>query len=375
MARIAVNTRLLQDGKLEGIGWFTYETLKRVVSSHPEHEFLFIFDRPFSDKFIFANNVKAIYAGPPTRHVLLFIPWFEFVIPRLLRKHKIDLFLSPDGHIPLRGKTPTIAVIHDINFYHYPEQVPKLVRMYYNYFFPRIAKKATKIVTVSEFTRSDLVKSYGVDRLKIDVAYNGCNEIFSPLTGDEKASVRKLFSNGEDYFLFVGLIIPRKNLRNLIEAYFKFRDSGSKPVKLLVVGEKKWWSSKNQEYVDKSEYKNDVIFLGRQSAQDLHKLVASALALTFVPLFEGFGIPIVEAFASGTPVITSNVTSLPEVAGDAALLVNPLDTDEISEAMKKIVDQPELREMLITKGLERKKNFSWDKTASVLWSSISQLLG
>ena len=186
MAKIAVNTRLLQEGKLEGIGWFTYETLRRIVKAHPEHEFLFIFDRPFSNKFIFANNVKAIYSGPPTRHVFLFIPWFDFIVPRLLRKHKVDLFLSPDGHIPLRGTTPSLAVIHDINFHHHPEQLPFLVRKYYNFFFPRFAKKAKKIVTVSEFTRSDLVESYSVERTKIDVAYNGCNDIFKPISNDKK---------------------------------------------------------------------------------------------------------------------------------------------------------------------------------------------
>lgn len=374
MARIAVNTRLLQEGKLEGIGWFTYETLRRIVKSHPEHEFLFIFDRPFSNKFIFANNVKAIYAGPPTRHVLLFIPWFDFVVPRLLRKHKIDLFLSPDGHIPLRGTTPSLAVIHDINFHHHPEQVPFLVRKYYNFFFPRFARKAKKIVTVSEFTRSDLVNSYKIERTKIDVAYNGCNEIFKPIPEENKSAIKGKYAGGSEYFLFVGLIIPRKNLPRLIEAYLSFREKSKNPIKLLVVGEKKWWDSKNEELISNSPFKNDIIFLGRLSAENLHEVVASAYALTFVPLFEGFGIPILEAFASGTPVITSNTTSLPEVAGGAALLCNPYEVDSISQAMLQISSDEELRNSLIYKGLERKKAFSWDKTASILWTSIENSL-
>jgi len=375
MARIAVNTRLLQEGKLEGIGWFTYETLRRIVKSHPEHEFLFIFDRPFSNKFIFANNVKAIYAGPPTRHVLLFIPWFDFVVPRLLRKHKIDLFLSPDGHIPLRGTTPSLAVIHDINFHHHPEQVPFLVRKYYNFFFPRFARKAKKIVTVSEFTRSDLVDSYKIERTKIDVAYNGCNEIFKPIPEEDKSAIKAKYSGGSEYFLFVGLIIPRKNLPRLIEAYLSFREKSKNPIKLLVVGEKKWWDSKNEELISNSPFKNDIVFLGRLSAENLHEVVASAYALTFVPLFEGFGIPVLEAFACGTPVITSNTTSLPEVAGGAALLCNPYEIDSISEAMHKLSSNEELRNSLISKGLERKKAFSWDKTASILWTSIENSLG
>jgi glycosyltransferase involved in cell wall biosynthesis len=306
---------------------------------------------------------------------LLFIPWFDFVVPRLLRKHKIDLFLSPDGHIPLRGTTPSLAVIHDINFHHHPEQVPFLVRKYYNFFFPRFARKAKKIVTVSEFTRSDLVDSYKIERTKIDVAYNGCNEIFKPIPEEDKSAIKAKYSGGSEYFLFVGLIIPRKNLPRLIEAYLSFREKSKNPIKLLVVGEKKWWDSKNEELISNSPFKNDIVFLGRLSAENLHEVVASAYALTFVPLFEGFGIPVLEAFACGTPVITSNTTSLPEVAGGAALLCNPYEIDSISEAMHKLSSNEELRNSLISKGLERKKAFSWDKTASILWTSIENSLG
>ncbi|MFM2286629.1 MAG: hypothetical protein RLZZ543_2126, partial [Bacteroidota bacterium] len=234
--RIAVNTRLLLSGKLEGIGWYTFETLRRITTQHPEHEFLFIFDRPFSKEFLFAPNVKAVYAGPPTRHIFLFFPWFEFQVPRILRKYKADVFLSPDGQLSLLSKVPQIAVIHDLNFHHHPEQLPPLVRWYYNTFFPRYARKAKRIATVSEYTKQDIVNSYGIDATSIDVTLNGCNERFRPLTEEEHSSTRNKYTANESYFLFVGLIIPRKNLIRLMQAFDQFKKASKSPMKLLVVG-------------------------------------------------------------------------------------------------------------------------------------------
>lgn len=371
MAVIAFNTRLLQKGKLEGIGWYTYETLRRIVIEHPEHQFLFIFDRPFHPEFVFAPNVKAIYAGPPTRHIVLFLPWFEIVIPYLLKKHKVDVFVSPDGHISLLSSKKQLAVIHDINFFHYPKTIPFLVRTYYNFFFPRFAKKAKRIAVVSEYTKADIVQNYHIDASKIDVTLNGCNDRFTPISKEQQENTKAKFSKGLNYFLFVGLIIPRKNLVTLMDAYSIFRKNGGEPHLLLVVGEKKWWDTEHENAFQRNAFKNDIIFLGRLQADELHQVMASAFALTFVPLFEGFGIPVLEAFACGTPVISSNTTSIPEVAGGAAILVNPLDANSIASAMTNISQSQELRNDLINKGLERRKAFSWSHTAKALWSSIA----
>ncbi|MCA1760933.1 MAG: glycosyltransferase, partial [Bacteroidales bacterium] len=161
--RIAVNTRLLLKGKLEGMGWFSYETLKRMTRNHPEHEFIFIFDRPYSEEFIFSENITPVVIGPPARHPVLFYFWFEFQIPRVLKKHKADVFLSPDGYLSLKTKVPQLAVIHDISFAHRPQDIPGMKRWYYNYFFPKFARKATRIATVSNYSKTDIAKTYQVD--------------------------------------------------------------------------------------------------------------------------------------------------------------------------------------------------------------------
>jgi glycosyltransferase involved in cell wall biosynthesis len=176
--KIAVNTRLLLKDKMEGIGWFTYETLKRITASHPEIEFIFIFDRKPSQDFIFSENVQAVVAHPQSRHPILWYLFFEFGVYRVLKKHKPDLFLSPDGWLSLRSNTPQLAVIHDLNFEKHPEFVPFLVRKYYLYFFPRFAKKARRLTTVSEYSKKDIVSRYGVDEDKVDVVYNGVNDVF-----------------------------------------------------------------------------------------------------------------------------------------------------------------------------------------------------
>ena len=149
--KIAVNTRLLLKNKLEGIGWFTYESLKRIVLSHPEHDFYFIFDRKYDDEFVFAKNVTPIVVGPPARHPLLHFIWYEISIPRVLKRINPDVFISPDAFLSLSSKYPDLIVIHDLNFEHFPEYMPWLWRSYYRYFTPRYAKKAKRIATVSEF--------------------------------------------------------------------------------------------------------------------------------------------------------------------------------------------------------------------------------
>ena len=170
--RIAINTRFLLSGKLEGIGMYTQEIFKRVVQQMPEHEFYFLFDRPFSDEFIFAKNVIPLVVSPPARHPFLWYWWFEKSIPKILKKHKIDLFISPDGYCSLNTTIPQILTIHDLGFEHFPMHVPFLVRNYYQYFTPKYCEKSAKILAVSQFTKNDIVEKYGIAASKIDVVYN-----------------------------------------------------------------------------------------------------------------------------------------------------------------------------------------------------------
>jgi glycosyltransferase involved in cell wall biosynthesis len=368
--KIAVNTRLLLKDKLDGIGWFSYETLKRITKNYPEHEFLFIFDRKYSEEFIFSDNITPIVIPPQSRHPFLWYLYFEWSITKLLKKHKPDLFFSPDGWISLRTQTITLDVIHDINFEHNPEHLPYLFRKYYLHYFQKFAQKANRIATVSEFTKQDIVSKYNISPNKIDVVYNGANVKFKGVSEEIKIQTKQKYTNGADYFLFIGTIHKRKNLQNLILAFDKFKNSTSNNTKLLVIGSVMWGSTELENTLKQISHKDDIILAGRASEDELQKIIPSSLAMVYPSFFEGFGIPILEGMYSEVPVITSNTTSMPEVGGDAVMYVEPSSIDSICKALTDIQKSPELRKKLIEKGKIQREKFSWDKTAEKLWLSI-----
>ena len=368
--KIAVNTRLLLKDKLEGIGWVAYETLSRIVKAHPDDEFYFLFDRKPDPKFIFAENVKPVVLFPQARHPFLYIIYFDISVCRALRKIKPDVYLSTDAYLSLRSKTPQIAVFHDINFEHFPQDFPRLALWHYKKFFPKFAHKAKKIITVSEFSKQDIIDNYKVEPDKIDVVYNGANEGFKPLSEEERIKIRNQYTAGYQYFMFVGSLHPRKNLARLFPAFDLFKERTGSDVKLLIVGEKRWWTEPIQKAYEAMKHKDDVVFVGHLQMAELHRVTAAALASVYVSYFEGFGIPIVEAYKCDVPVITSNVTSMPEVAGDAALLVDPFDIESIAGALELVMDD-NVRNSLIEKGRIRRNDFSWDKAAEQWYSVIS----
>ncbi|HEY4798767.1 MAG TPA: glycosyltransferase family 1 protein [Bacteroidia bacterium] len=370
---IAVNTRLLLKDKLEGIGWFTYESLNRITRHHPEHKFLFLFDRPYSEEFIFSENITPVVIGPPTRHPFLWWWWLERSLPKVFAKHKPDLFLSPDGFLSLSSSVKQIPVIHDLNFEHYPQDIPFTARKYYKRNFRRFARKASRIATVSEYSKKDISSLYKISPDKIDVVCDGANDAFRPVEEAQKKMVRRKYSDDAEYFLFVGALHPRKNIARLMQAFDGFKKSAPSPVKLVITGEKMWKTSEMETIFQAMKFKSDVVFTGRLQTDELKNVMASALALAFVPYFEGFGIPILEAMYCDVPVITSNVTSMPEVAGDGGLLVDPFSVDSIRDGMVKIYKDEALRKKLIDNGKIQREKFSWDKTAKKLWDCIEKV--
>lgn len=363
---------MLLKKKLDGIGWFTYETLKRITNRHKEHHFFFLFDRPYDPSFVFSDNITPLIIGPQARHPFLYYWWFEYSIPGVLKKINADLFLSTDGYLSLKTQVPSLSVIHDLNFEHFPENLPVLTRRYYQYYFPKFAKKACRIATVSEYSKNDISKTYGIPSNKIDVVYNGANEIYHPISEEEKTKCRKKYSGNDPFFIFVGTLHPRKNVANLFRAFNQFKSQYPGREKLLIIGSKKWWTREMRRAYEKMAFQNDVLFKSHCSPEELKVLIPSAIAMTYVSLFEGFGIPIIESMQCGTPVITSNVTSMPEIANGAAIITDPHSISSICDAMGAISNNNQLREELIQKGFKRAGDFSWDQTATKLWESVEK---
>jgi glycosyltransferase involved in cell wall biosynthesis len=354
---------------MEGFGWYTYEICKRITQEHPEHEFVFFFDRPYDEKFVFGPNVKPVVISPPARHPFLFIYWFEVGIKKALKKYKIDLFFSPDGYLSLGSDVPQVGVIHDINFEHFPKDLPFSARAYLRHYFPRFARKAKHIITVSGYSKEDIAKTYGIDPDKITAIWNGASDVFKPLGDSEKEAVRANYTSGKPYFLFVGAIHPRKNVKRLIEAFAEFNRENNNEIDLLIVGES-LWKNFSEEFQLNGTVKDSIHFTGHLSLNDLAKVMASAEVFTYVSYFEGFGIPLVEAMKCGTPILSGDKTSLPEVAGEAAVYCDPFNVPDIAEKMTLLGNNEDLKSSLREKGLERSKQFGWDKAAREVWNVL-----
>jgi len=367
---IAVNARFLLDGRLEGIGWFTYETLKRLVAWHPEIDFIFFFDRPYHQKFVFADNVTPVVLFPPARHPILFYCWFEFAVSKALKKYRADIFISTDGFLSLKTSVPTLLVIHDLAHVHFPEQVKYIEQRYYNFFMQRFAQKAARIATVSEYSKQDIHQQYAIPLEKIDVVYNGARESFIPISTDLQEQIKNKYASGKPYFFYIGSVHPRKNIHRLIRAFDQFKKRTNAPLKLLIAGRFAWQTGKVKEAFDQAQHQQDIDFLGYVKDEDVPLLMGSAYALTYISLFEGFGIPLLEAMNCNIPVITSNVSSMPEVINNAGLTVSPTSIEEIVSTMAKLYKNASLHEELSLNAQQQRLKFSWDLTTQRLEKSL-----
>lgn len=365
---IAVNTRILVSGKLEGIGNFTAEIFKRLVKWNPDYEFHFIFNYPVDPEFIFGDNVKTHVIKPPAKHPILVKIWYNLSLKRTLKKINPDVFISPDAITSLTTHVKMLTVMHDIGFAHRPQDLPSVWAKFYNKYSRAFAEKSKRIATVSEYSKQDIVSTYNIPPSKIDVVYNGVKDKFHPA----KPEVIKNLTKGIEYFFYIGSLHPRKNILNLLKGFEFFKSETSNDTKLVIGGDFLFRSDEIKALVNSLTCKEDVILTGRLSDEDLNTWLSGALALTYIPYFEGFGIPLLEAMKCETPILTSNVTSLPEVGSDAALYVDPESVPAISESMSKLTEDAELRNQLVEKGKIRLKDFSWDKSANLLWESIQK---
>ena len=370
--RIAVNTRFLLPGKLEGLGWYTHELVSRMVHNHPECEFVFFFDRPYQEEFIYGPNVKPIVVSPPARHPILWYWWFELSLPRALRKSGAAVFFSPDSYLSLRTRVPTLMAVHDMLPFEQPDQIPPAPRMYYRHFLPKYLGRANKIITVSKYTKGKICELAGVPEDKISVLYNAARDSFKPLTLADKMAVREDFSNGKPYFLYTGSIHPRKNVDGLIRAFDHFKASSGSDIQLVLAGRMAWQTESVERALEESAFKQDIIRPGYVSEADLARLMGGAEALVLFSKGEGFGLPLVEAMKCQTPIVCSNTSALPEVAGDAAILVNPESVDSMASGLRTVLEGKEparLKERME----EQIKLFDWDRSAEELFKMLLAL--
>ncbi|MBN1400017.1 MAG: glycosyltransferase family 4 protein [Anaerolineae bacterium] len=287
----------------------------------------------------------------------------QLILPIEISSLGLDVLHSPDFIPPFRRNCRSVITIHDLVFLLYPHFLTKDAARYYGQ-IDQAVRRADAIIAVSEATKRDTMRLLGVSERKISVIYEAASPFFRPLEDDSLlARVQARFQIRGDYVLFVSTIEPRKNVAGLLRAFRRLLDAYHPDVQLVVAGEKGWLYDDVFQLASDLHLLDDVLFVGRVSTEELLWLYNAAQLLVAPSIYEGFGLTPLEAMACGTPVVASNVSALPEVVGDAGLLVDPKDPEEMSVAIWRVLDDAEMRASLIEKGLRRAAVFSWDKAA------------
>ncbi len=379
--RIAINARLLAGQPLEGMGRYVVEVTRELMRHFPGAAFLLLTDRKGAMPPLATTYERAV-VYPPARHPLLFYVWYEWAVPRALRRWRADVFVSLDNFCSLRTPVPTVLAVHDLVYLHYPGGMSRLQLAYYRRFMPRYVRRADCLLAVSEATKVDIVRAYGlcsressISPKHVTVAPNGVRPRFVQLSPKHADQVRASVTGGAPYFVAVGSVHPRKNIDGLIRAFDRFCESETTtaaraPHHLVIVGRMAWQTSAVERALAASPHRDRIHLTGFVEDERLGELIGAATALALVSLFEGFGVPILEAFACGVPVVVSDRSSLPEVAGAGGLVVDPTDTEAVAAALMRLATEPGLRQVLAEAGRAHAQQYTWERSGRIIAEAI-----
>ena len=353
--RIGIDARKLHDF---GIGTYIRNLLRQLARLDHDTEFV-LFSRP-QDRAGLGQLGENFRVVAETAGNYSFSE--QIKIPMALKREGVTLFHAPHYVLPPLAHCPSVVTIHDCIHLMFPQYLPNRFALNYaKVSIAMAAKRATRIMTVSETSKRDIIKFFGTAPEKIDVIYNAYDERFGDAPGAEEISrVRERYQLHQDFILYAGNVKPHKNLERLIEAFHLVRERGLDHVKLVMIGDDISKYAALRRAVHKHQLHKYVRFLGYLPEGTLAAMYRLAGVFVFPSLYEGFGLPPLEAMASGTPVVTSNVSSLPEVAGDAAVLVDPYDPEAIADGIVRVLTDSTLAAQLRVKGLARAQQFSWE---------------
>lgn len=366
--RIGIDCRSL-NGEKTGIGYYTYHLVKALTELEKNSEFCLYSSRYFNVPNRGDNVRKTAFSGLPGTL------WLQTVLPFLIYKDKISVFHAPLFIVPFVCAIPKVVTVHDLSFYIYPEKTTWRNRTVLRCLLPASIKAADAVIADSENTRQDIINYLGTNPEKIRVIPLAAADIFRKVYDREEFERVKLkYGLPEKYILFVGTIEPRKNLERLIKAYKQVIDCRQDlPHQLVMVGKLGWLYNDILRIPYELGLDKRVKLLGYVDEADMPFIYNGADLFVYPSLYEGFGMPVLEAMSCGVPVITSNVSSLPEVAGDGCQLVNPLNVEELAYTIERILGSPALQEQLAKAGLARSREFSWRKTAEETFKLYSEV--
>lgn len=362
--KIGIDINEANVGSRVGTGQYTYHILKRFAALAPDLEFhLYHRDPLRSDLPASSPNWNYHLVGP-TR------AWLNFGLPLnlLISRAKYDSFWSPAHYTPSYIGSPSVVTIHDLAYEYFPDLfLPSDLYKLKNW-SRRAVARAKKVIAVSEATKQDLVKLYGTDPAKITVIHNGYDsDIFNMTTTPNNAIIKNYDLRSNNYLLFLGTIQPRKNVIKLVQAFHLLKESGYTG-KLVIAGNIGWLAEDSLAVIKDSPDASDIVMTGYVSDEARLALYRNAEVYCLPSLYEGFGVPAIEAMASGAPVAVANNSSLPEVVGDAGILFDERNPNSIAEGINKILSD---RNVWVKKSLTRAQNFSWDKCAKETFSVLT----
>ncbi len=370
--KIAMNAQLLSADKNyrnTGLSQYIYKLLMVYVELGLGN--LNVFVKKNSSIIDNFNCLETLF---PTSNRQVRILWEQFVLPVLLKKNKIDLIHCPANIMPIFSGCKTVVTVHDLSFIRLKKSHGRLQTWYLTNFTKMSCKKADKIIAVSGNTKNDIVDCYGINPDKIKVIYNGISDNFKVIDDIElQNEIRQKYSLPDKYILYVGTLEPRKNVPGLLKAFSLCLDE-LPGYKLVVAGSKGWDYENIFEGVKKLGLEERVIFAGYVENDHLPLMYNMARLFVYVSFYEGFGLPLIESMACGTPVITSNISSLKEVVGEAAMKVDPNKPHEIASAMRKLLLDANVYDDYRNRGLKKAKNFSWKKSAQETWNVYKEVL-
>lgn len=355
--RIGIDARMVYYTQA-GISQYTQRLIRALAEIDQDNEYLVIQNWRDREPLSLNHNFKRVSFISPAHHRLE--QWFlRFELPLL----DLDVLHSPDFIPPFRRNCKSVITVHDLAFLLYPQFLTEDSAHYYGQ-IDQAVLHTDHIIAVSQNTKEDIIRLLGVPEDKITVIYEAASPIYRPVEDKkELRRVREKYHIAGDFILFVSTIEPRKNLPTLLRAFRQLLDDYKPEVQLVIAGRRGWLFEDVFSLVDELKLSEDVLFLGRVPVEDLPPLYTAARLFAYPSTYEGFGLPPLEAMACGTPVVVSNVSSLPEVVGDAALMVAPDDIPGLTVALWRGLTDEAQRAELIAKGFRRAKCFSWEKTA------------
>lgn len=374
MPHIGLNAHLLSLGQTyrsAGINWYIYNLLMNLATVEPAFRYtVFLSDPEFKPVGALARQLSRW----PTHRPPVRIMWEQTVLPLALMKARVDLLHALAFAAPLVTPRPFALTIYDLSFIHYPEAFKPFNRLYLSAITRHSARRAKAVITISEYTRRDVIESFGVSPARVHTVYCGVDESFRPLPPAEVAAFKRRHNLPDRFIFRLGTIEPRKNVEGVIRAYADWHKRDKLAPPLYIAGGKGWYYQQVFNLVEELDLTKQIIFPGYLPQADLPLWYNSADLFVYPSYFEGFGLPVLEAMACGVPVITSNSSSLPEVAGTAAILVAPADTDGLSRAMQSVFNQADLAQSMRRRGLEQAQKFSWRTTAAQTAQIYGQVL-